>query len=170
MLVYYIYNAFPPFLAVRQSTWNWRRMTSFVSLLPRKRSSVPVRFHRLNCSSVVAVVAEIVETTIFLLAREVENKIYKGGIVLISECYLSKMSSHVILSYPPCDNTTSYSYNARRGQLPRTRIGIVRRTRARHAACAEGLHFSAFHYIVSPKNGLCIRYCMLLNICVIFFL
>ena len=76
-------------------------MTSFVSLLPRKRSSVPVRFHRLNCSSVVAIVAEIVETTIFLLAREVENKIYKGGIVWISECYLSKMSSHVILSYPP---------------------------------------------------------------------
>ena len=34
---------------------------------------------------------------------------------------------------------------ARRGQLPRTRIGIVRRTRARHAVCAEGLHFSAFH-------------------------
>ena len=31
------------------------------------------------------------------------------------------------------DSTTSYSYNARRGQLPRTRIGIVRRTRARHA-------------------------------------
>ena len=27
------------------------------------------------------------------------------------------------------DSTTSYSYNARRGQLPRTRIGIVRRTR-----------------------------------------
>ena len=74
-------------------------MTSFVSLLSRKRSSVPVRFHRLNCSSVAAIVAEIVE--IFLLAREVENKIYKGGIVWISECYLSKMSSHVILSYPP---------------------------------------------------------------------
>ena len=45
------------------------------------------------------------------------------------------------------DSTTSYSYNARRGQLPRTRIGIVHRTRARHAVCAEGLHFSAFHYI-----------------------
>ena len=45
------------------------------------------------------------------------------------------------------DSTTSYSYyNARRGQLPRTRIGIIRRTRARHALCAEGLHFSAFHY------------------------
>ena len=44
------------------------------------------------------------------------------------------------------DSTTSYSYNARRGQLPRTRIGIVRRTRARHAVCAEGLHFSTFHY------------------------
>ena len=29
------------------------------------------------------------------------------------------------------DSTTSYSYNARRGQLPRTRIGIVHRTRAR---------------------------------------
>ena len=43
------------------------------------------------------------------------------------------------------DGTTSYSYNARRGQLPRTRIDIVRRTRARHAVCAEGLHFSAFH-------------------------
>ena len=43
------------------------------------------------------------------------------------------------------DSTTSYSYNARCGQLPRTRIGIVRRTRARHAVCAEGLHFSAFH-------------------------
>ena len=105
MLVYYIYNAFPPFLAARQSTRNWRGMTSFVSLLPRKRSSVPVRFHRLNCSSVVAIVAEIVETTIFLLPREVENKIYKGGIVWISECYLSKMSSHVILSYPPWDGS-----------------------------------------------------------------
>ena len=34
------------------------------------------------------------------------------------------------------DSTTSYSYNARRGQLPRTRIGIVRRTRARNAVCA----------------------------------
>ena len=44
------------------------------------------------------------------------------------------------------DSTTSYSYNARRGQLPRTRIGIVCRTRAKHAICAEGLHFSAFHY------------------------
>ena len=43
------------------------------------------------------------------------------------------------------ESTTRYSYNARRGQLPRTRIGIVRRTRARHAVCAEGLHFSAFH-------------------------
>ena len=41
--------------------------------------------------------------------------------------------------------TDSTSYNARRGQFPRTRIGIVRRTRARHAECAEGLHFSAFH-------------------------
>ena len=47
------------------------------------------------------------------------------------------------------DSTTSYSYNARRGQLPRTRIGIVRRTRARHAVCAEGLHFSAFHSSLS---------------------
>ena len=46
------------------------------------------------------------------------------------------------------DSTTSYSYNARRGQLPRTRIGIVHRTRARHAVCAEGLHFSAFHIIL----------------------
>ena len=43
------------------------------------------------------------------------------------------------------DSTTSYSYNTRRGQLPRTRIDIVRRTRARHAVCAEGLHFSVFH-------------------------
>ena len=43
------------------------------------------------------------------------------------------------------DSTTSYSYNARRGQFPRTRIGIVRRTRAKHAVCAEGLHFGAFH-------------------------
>ena len=41
------------------------------------------------------------------------------------------------------ESTTRY---ARRGQLPRTRIGIVRRTRARHAVCAEGLHFSAFHF------------------------
>ena len=30
------------------------------------------------------------------------------------------------------DSTTRYSYNARRGQLPRTRIGVLRRTRARH--------------------------------------
>ena len=44
------------------------------------------------------------------------------------------------------DSTTSYSYNARRGQLPHTRVGIVRRTQAKHAVCAEGLHFSAFHY------------------------
>ena len=46
------------------------------------------------------------------------------------------------------DSTTSYSYNARCGQLPRTRIGIVRSTRARHAVCAEGLHFSAFHILI----------------------
>ena len=48
------------------------------------------------------------------------------------------------------DSTMSllYSYNARRGQLPCTRIGIVRGTRAaRHAVCAEGLHFSAFHWL-----------------------
>ena len=57
------------------------------------------------------------------------------------------------------ESTTRYSYNARRGQLPRTRIGIVRRTRARHAVCAEGLHFSAFHCynnymdICSKVNG-----------------
>ena len=38
-----------------------------------------------------------------------------------------------------------------RGQLPRTRIGIVRRTRARHAVCAEGLHFSAFHLIAAAE-------------------
>ena len=50
------------------------------------------------------------------------------------------------------DSTTSYSYNARRGQLPRTRIGIVRRTRARHAVCAEGLHFSAFHWVCVSVN------------------
>ena len=47
------------------------------------------------------------------------------------------------------ESTTRYSYNARRGQLPRTRIGIVRRTRARHAVCAEGLHFSAFHLYIT---------------------
>ena len=35
------------------------------------------------------------------------------------------------------DSTTSCSNNAIRGQLPRMRIGIVRRTRARHAVCAE---------------------------------
>ena len=50
------------------------------------------------------------------------------------------------------NSTTSYSYNARRGQLPRTRIGIVHRTRARHAVCAEGLHFSAFHCNISYVN------------------
>ena len=50
------------------------------------------------------------------------------------------------------DSTTSYSYNARRGQLPRTRIDIVRRTRARHAVCAEGLHFSAFHLELVVKG------------------
>ena len=51
------------------------------------------------------------------------------------------------------DSTMSllYSYNARRGQLPRMHIGIVRRTRARHAVCAEGLHFSAFHIMYSTK-------------------
>ena len=43
-------------------------------------------------------------------------------------------------------NIYGFSYNARRGQIPRTRIGIVRSTRARHAVCAEGLHFSSFHY------------------------
>ena len=42
----------------------------------------------------------------------------------------------------------SYSYNARRGLLPHTRIGIVGRTRERHALCAEGLHFSAFHFFL----------------------
>ena len=126
MLVYYIYNAFPPFLAAWQRTRNWRRMTSFVSLLPRKRSSVPVRFHRLNCSSVVAIVAEIVETTIFLLAREVENKIYKGGIVWISECYLSKMSSHVILSYPPPPPGFARSavWRRRGGIIKTTELGV----------------------------------------------
>ena len=31
------------------------------------------------------------------------------------------------------DSTTSYSYNARRGQPPRTRIGIVRRTHMQYA-------------------------------------
>ena len=70
------------------------------------------------------------------------------------------------------DSTTSYSYNARRGQLPRTRIGIVRRTRARHAVCAEGLHFSAFHYIelilltsrrAHAKQGL--RYLVCVSVC-----
>ena len=49
------------------------------------------------------------------------------------------------------NSTTSYSYNAKCGQLPRTRIGIVRRTRARHAVCAEGLHFSAFHFSQGRK-------------------
>ena len=63
------------------------------------------------------------------------------------------------------DSTTSYSYNARRGQLPRTRIGIVRRTRARHAVCAEGLHFSAFHLFCSERaafvrtEALCLLSC-----------
>ena len=36
------------------------------------------------------------------------------------------------------DSTTRYSYNAGRGQFPRTRIGIM------CSVCAEGLHFSAF--------------------------
>ena len=56
------------------------------------------------------------------------------------------------------DSTTSYSYKARCGQLPRTRIGIVRRTRARHAVCAEGLHFSAFHYTDVFQQGVCGEY------------
>ena len=43
------------------------------------------------------------------------------------------------------DSTTRYSYNARRGQFPRTRIGIVRKI---CCICAEGLHFSAFHYVL----------------------
>ena len=46
------------------------------------------------------------------------------------------------------DSTTRYSYNARRGQFPRTRIGIVHKTRHNACSsliCAEGLHFSAFH-------------------------
>ena len=34
------------------------------------------------------------------------------------------------------DSTTRYSYNVRRGQFPRTRIGIVSKTR--YAVCAEG--------------------------------
>ena len=55
------------------------------------------------------------------------------------------------------DSTTRYSYNARRGQLPRTRIGVVRRTRARNAVCAEGLHFSAFHWVC-----LCVCVCVCL--------
>ena len=55
------------------------------------------------------------------------------------------------------DGTTSYSY-ARRGQLPRTRIDIVRRTRARHAVCAEGLHFSAFHYYCTARHFKMLKY------------
>ena len=42
------------------------------------------------------------------------------------------------------ESTTSYSYNTGRGQFQRTRIGIVHKTH--YAVCAEGLHFSAFHY------------------------
>ena len=53
------------------------------------------------------------------------------------------------------DSTTSYSCSARHGQLPRTRIGIVRRTRAIHAVCAEGLHFSAFHYYIISLSRWC---------------
>ena len=73
----------------------------FCKLAAVKTNVVWVWFYQLNCSSVVGIVAEIVETTIVLLAREVENKIYKGGIVWISEFQFSKMSSHVIMSYPP---------------------------------------------------------------------
>ena len=39
------------------------------------------------------------------------------------------------------DSTTRYSYNARRGQFPRTRIGIVHKTRRAQCSiivCAEG--------------------------------
>ena len=59
------------------------------------------------------------------------------------------------------ESTTRYSYNARRGQLPRTRIGIVRRTRARHAVCAEGLHFSDIGaaYVVSNSTRACANQC-----------
>ena len=41
---------------------------------------------RINCSSIVTIVAEIVETTIFLFAREIENKLYKRQILWICEC------------------------------------------------------------------------------------
>ena len=47
--------------------------------------------------------------------------------------------------------TTRYSYNTGRGQFPRTRIGIVHKTH--NAVCAEGLHFSAFHYIIFRFNA-----------------
>ena len=40
------------------------------------------------------------------------------------------------------DSTTSYSYNARRGQLPRTRIGHS--TQDSSKTCAESLHFRLF--------------------------
>ena len=45
------------------------------------------------------------------------------------------------------DSTTRYSYNARRGQFPRTRIGISSQdsTRAMHAVvCAEGFALQCF--------------------------
>ena len=42
------------------------------------------------------------------------------------------------------DSTTRYSYNAGRGQFPRTRFSIM------CSVCAEGLHFSAFHYTPVP--------------------
>ena len=44
------------------------------------------------------------------------------------------------------NSTTRYSYNARRGQFPRTRIGIIRKTPTQDMQYAPRiLHFSAFH-------------------------
>ena len=50
-----------------------------------------------------------------------------------------------------------YSYNARRGQFPRTRIGIVRRKIVMQYA-PRVLHFSAFHCC------LCVCVCVCLSV------
>ena len=58
------------------------------------------------------------------------------------------------------DSTTSYSYNARRGQLPRTRVGIVRRTRTKHMQYAPRVcTLVLFIFIGSTAIfGVCVEY------------
>ena len=77
---------------------------------------------------------------------------YPNGVNNIQPC--PKLCLLMPLAHVGAKTDSTTSYNARRGQLPRTRIGIVRGSRARHAVCAEGLHFSAFHIYYVYSIGL----------------